>query len=106
PKPKTFKIHKRAGGFAIVPGPGIDAGALPLKIKIRCAYDVLTGNPFKRYSDLDFSFFSAGLQISTEGAHCWPIEPNQIDVQAERLEFSVEVSGFDSNRDLIIEAQA
>jgi hypothetical protein len=105
-KPKAFRIHKRSGGFAIVPGPGIDAVEFPLTIRVRCAYDVLTGNPFKRFSDLDFNFFVGGLQISTKSANCWPNEPNEIDVRAEKPDFSVEVSGFDRNRDLIIEAQA
>lgn len=106
PTPKAFKIHKRAGGFAIVPGPGIDTTEFPLTIRVRCAYDVLTGNPFKRFSDLDFSFFGGNIDITKKGANCWPNEPNEIDVRVEAPDFSVEVSGFDRNRDLIIEAQA
>ncbi|MGH7783561.1 MAG: hypothetical protein ACREO5_06955, partial [Candidatus Binatia bacterium] len=105
-KPKAFRILKRSGGFAILPGPSIETFEFPLKIRVRCAYDVLTGNPFKRFSELDFNFLGAGLAISKQGAHCWPNEPNEIDVQADKPEFSVEIFGFDPNRDLIIEAQA
>ncbi len=89
-----------------MPGPGIDEAEFPLTIRVRCAYDVLTGNPFKRFSDLDFSFFGGNIQIAKRSANCWPNEPNEIDVRAEGPDFSVEVSGFDRNRDLIIEAQA
>ena len=72
PKPKAFKIHKRSGGFAIVPGPGLDTSELPLTIRIRCAYDVLTGNPFKRFSELDFNFFGAVLQIRQQARAVGP----------------------------------
>jgi hypothetical protein len=103
---KAFRIQKRASGFAILPEPGIEEAQLPLTIRVRCAYDVLIGNPFKRFSDLDFNFFGTTLSIERKDAHCWPTEPNEIDVQAQKSDFRVEVVGFDPNRDLIIEAQS
>lgn len=93
----------------------------PLSIRIRCAYDVLSGNPFKRYSELDFSLFKAvqedaraplsfepkgSLAIRKRDADCWPVEPNEMDIKARTNSFSVEVVGFDPNRDLVIEAQS
>ncbi len=105
PEPKVFRIEKRSGGFSILPGPGIERVDLPIKLEVRCAYDVLTGNPFRRYSDFDFSFFRAPIRIDKKNALCWPTKPNEIQVEANRKEFKVEVVGFDPNRDLIIEAQ-
>ncbi len=105
-QPKPFRIQKRAGGFAILPDQGIETAQFPLKMRVRCAYDVLTGNPFKRFSEYDFSFYSVSLSIEKKNANCWPTEPNAIDVEAERPDFKIEVIGFDPNRDLIIEAQS
>jgi hypothetical protein len=105
PQLKPFRIEKRAGGFAILPGPGMQGVLFPLRLRIRCAYDVLTGNPFRRFSDYDFSFFRGGLKIDKTNADCWPKEPNEADIQAYKPDFKVEVFGFDKNRDLIIEAQ-
>jgi hypothetical protein len=46
-RPKPFRIQKRKGGFAILPVGEIDEYQFPLSIRVRCAYDVLSGNPFK-----------------------------------------------------------
>ncbi len=105
PAPKPFRIEKRAGGFAILPNDGAQPDQFPMQFKVRCAYDVLTGNPYKRYSEYDFSFYQAVLGIVKENADCWPSQGNELDVVVRRPDFSIEVSGFDRNRDLIIEAQ-
>lgn len=113
-KPKPFRIQKRKGGFAILPEVGMNGVQFPLTIQIRCAYDVLSGNPFKRFSDLDFDLFKAyqgdkrmagQISIIKKNADCWPTEPNLLDVRVNNLDFSVEVVGFDKNRDIVIEAQ-
>jgi hypothetical protein len=114
-RPKPFRIQKRKGGFAILPETTVDGYQFPLIIRVRCAYDVLSGNPFKRFSDLDFDLFKAhqgdkrlsgSLSIIKTNADCWPSEPNQLDVRAHNSNFLVEVVGFDRNRDLVIEAQS
>ena len=104
-QPKPFRIEKRSGGFAVLPGPGIDATQLPLKLHVRCAYDVLTGNPFTRFSDYDFNFFLGPMKIEKHNALCWPTEANEIDVEVHKPDFKVEVVGFDPHRDIVIEAQ-
>jgi len=114
-KPKPFRILKRKGGFAILPEPEMDGVQFPLAIQVRCAYDILTGNPFKRFSEIDFDLFKAHrgnkringtISIVERNANCWPIEPNLIDIRANAPNFIVEVVGFDKNRDLVIEAQS
>jgi hypothetical protein len=102
---KAFRIEKRPGGFAVLPGPGIEGAQFPLKLHVRCAYDVLTGNPFTRFSDYDFNFFVGSIRIEKHNALCWPTEANEIDLEVHKLDFKVEIVGFDSNRDLVIEAQ-
>jgi hypothetical protein len=105
PQPKAFRIEKRIGGFAILPGPGLQKEKLPTRIKVRCAYDVLSGNPFRRFSEYDFSFYSVALKIDKKNADYYRNEPNEIDIEIRDLDFKVDVVGFDPNRDLIIEAQ-
>lgn len=112
--PKPFRIQKRKGGFAILPETGANGIQLPLRIQVRCAYDVLSGNPYKRFSDLDFDLFKAHqgskrmadtISIIKKNADCWPAEPNMLEIRVNNLDFSVEVVGFDKNRDLVVEAQ-
>jgi hypothetical protein len=57
-------------------------------------------------SEYDFSFYRHPLQIRKENADCWPTLGNELDVIARKPDFKIEVSGFDPNRDLIIEAQS
>jgi hypothetical protein len=77
-----------------------------MQLQIRCAYDILSGNPYKRYSEYDFSFYRHPLQVTKQNADCWPTLGNELDVIARKPDFKIEVSGFDPNRDLIIEAQS
>ena len=105
PRPKPFRIQRRSGGFTLLPNPKVQPDSFPLKIHLRCAYDVLNGNPFRRFSDDDFSFFKDRLKIERHNADCWPTDPNQIDIEARSPDFRIEVTGFDDNRDLVVEAQ-
>jgi hypothetical protein len=106
PRPKPFRIQRRSGGFTLLPNPKAQPGSFPLKIHVRCAYDVLNGNPFRRFSDDDFSFFTDRLKIEKHNADCWPTDPNQVDIEARSPDFRIEVTGFDVNRDLVVEAQS
>jgi hypothetical protein len=106
PRPKPFRIQRRSGGFTLLPNPKAQPDSFPLKIHVRCAYDVLNGNPFRRFSDDDFSFFKDRLKIEMHNADCWRTDPNQIDIEARSSDFRIEVTGFDVNRDLVVEAQS
>lgn len=106
PKPKPFKIEKRTGGFSILPSTDQTDAVFPLSIRLRCAYDVLNGNAFRRFSDDDFSFYKGKISIEKTNADCWPAESNEMDVVARSKDFRIDVFGFDPNRDLIVEAQS
>lgn len=103
--PKPFRIEKRAGGFVILPDGNSEPDKFPMQLHVRCAYDVLSGNPYKRYSEYDFSLYRHPIQINKINADCWPTTDNELDVVMHKPEFRIEVSGFDVNRDLIVEAQ-
>ncbi len=103
---KPFRIEKRVGGFAILPDGVTGAHQFPMQLHIRCAYDVLSGNPYRRYSEYDFSLYRHPIRIEKVNADCWQTRDNEMDVVARSPEFKIEVSGFDPNRDLIVEAQS
>jgi hypothetical protein len=63
---------------------------------------VLSGNPFSRYSEYDFSFFSPDIRFEKTHADCWPTDFNEFDLAARNPEFRVNVVGFDQHRDIIV----
>ena len=105
PAPRPFRIERKAGGFSILSNHAAPLQELPLKLHIRCAYDVLSGNPFRRFSEYDFSFFSPDIQFEKVNADCWPTDFNEFDLSARKPEFRVDVIGFDQHRDLVVVAE-
>jgi hypothetical protein len=104
PTPKLFRIVDRKGGFSVKSGPGLSSEKLPLRVKIRAAYDIERGNPFKQYNSLDFDFNNSDMQVSASGANHSIVESNEILIEATELEFSVDVKGFDEHRDVLVKA--
>jgi hypothetical protein len=102
PRALPFRIERKGGGFSIVSNSAVAPETLPLKLHIRCAYDVLSGNPFRRYSEYDFSFFSTDIDFEKVNADCWPTDFNEFDIAARKAEFRVDVVGFDQHRDIIV----
>jgi hypothetical protein len=93
--PRPFRIERKAGGFSILSSREAAPDRPHLKLRVRCAYDVLSGNPFRRYSEHDFSFFSPEIKFEKVNADCWPTDFNELDLAARRSEFRVDVVGFD-----------
>jgi hypothetical protein len=106
PRVRPFRIERKAGGFSIVSTPGAEPQTSPLKLHVCCAYDVLTGNPFTRYSEYDFSLFSTDLTLEKLNADCWPTDHNEFDLEARKPEFRVDITGFDQHRDIIVIVEA
>lgn len=103
--PKAYRIAAKRGGFAIKPAGGLSQEALPVLLKVRVAYDLLSGNPMKRFDPLDFRLDTPPIQIDHKGVAWTSPAPNSLEVQINDLDFSVEVSGFDPNRDLLVDAR-
>ena len=106
PRVRPFRIERKAGGFSIVSNSAAEPQASPIKLHVCCAYDVLTGNPFTRYSEYDFSLFSNDLQMEKLNADCWPTDHNEFDLEARKPEFRVDITGFDQHRDIIVLVEA
>lgn len=105
PTAKPVTISHTKGGFRILPGEGIDEDMLPLSVEIRAAYDVLRGNPFKRYEPFDFDFSkNNGLLVEGEGINIVSKAKNSILLEFRETDFTLKVSGFDPKRDLKVRA--
>lgn len=105
--PKLFRIVRRAGGFAVKATPHLTIEKLPMQIKIRVAYDVSRGNPFKKHSPFDFDLTDGGAVGVTraDGAKTKALTPNRFAIDVENTGFDVDVTGFDTRRDLIVDSE-
>lgn len=104
-KPK-WRLEKRQGGFSITAGPGLEEGDLPLRLRVRAAYAVPAGDPFKRHSPLDFDLYGGpGITISQDGASVDAEDAKTVLVTADAPGFRVIFEGFDTRRDLAVEAR-
>jgi hypothetical protein len=107
PSEKAFRIQKRGqGGFAIVPGPGIVNWEFPKSIRVRVAYDVLGANPFSKHSPLDFDLTGKDIDVETTNISVATPEANVLELSVISPEFLLEAKGFDTNRDLVVDAKA
>jgi hypothetical protein len=85
--------------------PGLLAASLPIQIALQAAYDLPTGNPLKKHSQYDFNFrIGSEIQIITSGATWSAPTANRLMLSIREADFSIQVVGFDENRDLVIAA--
>lgn len=104
PSPPAFRVTRRPSGFVIK---GTDVEELP-EIKVMTAYDLVRGNPFKTFSPLDFDFAKPGylgVEVVATGAKVEIAAANVLHIIPEDKEFSVEVTGFDTHRDLRVDVR-
>jgi hypothetical protein len=102
---RFYDIAARKGGFVLRAGPDLTQHALPMHIQVQAAYDLATGNPFKKFSSYDFDFRQAsGIEIKASGADHLTSGANRLIVTVTKPDFFVEVTGFDPHRDLVVGA--
>lgn len=106
PRQKSLVIRGREGGFSVVAGPGAQKWAYPCQIRIRCAYDIVGSDPFKRWSSFDFSLDKDEIAIELSSAEIALRKGNILRLNLTSPDFSLEASGFDINRDLLVEARS
>jgi len=97
---RFLQLHRTKQGFRLSARP--DATSLPKEIDIEVAYDVRQGNPFNRYSLLDFELNKSPIRVSAKGLKASVSKPNVIRITLEERDFQLLVTGFDPNRDLKI----
>ena len=103
-QPSWFKVHKIVNndesGFTC----SVDADLVKTaaQIELEIAYNVSRGNPFKQYKVYDFRI-EDHCKINKEGVSNMETDRNVIKASFEDPEtFHLKVTGFDPNRDLII----
>ncbi|MEE9453512.1 MAG: hypothetical protein V3V13_03900 [Paracoccaceae bacterium] len=106
PRETAIRIQPKIGGFEIHPGPGAAKWEFPRTIRIRLAYDMIGANPFKRFSIYDFDLQKGKeIRLSADNADIRRIRPNILALDVKSPEFHLEATGFDPNRDLVVEAR-
>jgi len=105
-RPKALIVRGRKGGFSVVAGPGAQKWSYPCQLRIRCAYDIIGSDPFKRWSAFDFSLEKQDFDVETKDAEVAVRKGNVIRLNLTSPEFEFDASGFDVNRDLLVEARS
>lgn len=104
PKRKRFSLSMVDSGFRI--GPGDEGAEPPKSIVVSMAYDVFSGSPWKLYETADFDLTKKGLTLACSGgASVNATDSNKLKIEIESRPFEVFVTGFDTNRDLIVNAR-
>ena len=105
PRPKDFSISKNEDGFTVTTTNTTSEDRFPQTIRIDVAYDVAIGNPWKKYSPLDFKLGkNSGIDVSMtkEKAKLLSARENSLKLEVISIPFRLTVKGFDVNRDLKI----
>lgn len=106
PRETAISIQPRRGGFEIKSGSGAKNWKFPRQIRVRVAYDMIGADPFKRHSAFDFNLQKNGeIQIDPQGSPVKAIKSNILVMTVNTHEFGLEATGFDPNRDLVVEAR-
>jgi hypothetical protein len=104
PKPKQIRIVETDGGFEILPnGLSLPIGST---LQIQLAYIVSRGNPFRKYDANDFDLSKLPIMTELEGLSVNEMGKNEAILTITNPVFRFSASGFDVNRDLIIDADA
>ncbi|TFW57791.1 hypothetical protein CT676_27700 [Bradyrhizobium sp. MOS001] len=106
PKKETaIRIQSRKGGFSVVPGPAAENWEFPKTVDVRVAYDVIGGNGFSLHSKFDFDLAADEVNIEAQNLSFTPVRPNKLRLSIAGPEFDLTLSGFDENRDIVVDAR-
>ena len=75
---------------------------VPRYITIWMAYEVRSGNPFNKYTSLDFDVSQPPLFVQVSGAKLLLNKHNVIQIEVQQGNFKLAITGFDMHRDLRI----
>lgn len=102
PRPRIFKMSRTSGGFSASLTPA-GQQMVPMSVRVRLAYDVRRGNPYKRWNAADFDFSQEHEQITHSGGDLLQVVGNKLEIRATSPEWKLQISGFDPDRDLIVD---
>lgn len=94
----SLKLSPIKGGFRL--SRRSNSIEVPRYISVWTAYEVRSGNPFKKYSPLDFELAKPPIQMELEGGKLLLCKDNIIQFEVLQGDFKLSVTGFDMHRDL------
>jgi len=98
-----YRLARISGGFRV----RRNASAEPAPCgRIRVAYEVRRGNPFRRYDPRDFNLNLPPIVITAEGVRVLRVDGNTLDFAVDEDDFTISVKGFDQRRDLAVSVTA
>lgn len=97
---KPLQLMPIKGGFSL--SKKVHADRIPKIITIWLAYEVRSGNPFKKYTPFDFDVGHPPIEMTVAGARIFLRKHNVIQIEVHQTEFKLSVTGFDMHRDLRI----
>ncbi|MGC8742851.1 MAG: hypothetical protein ACP5T0_03090 [Verrucomicrobiia bacterium] len=107
---KIINIYEINSGFKANFSKKFKEGERPKYFKatidIQVAYDCIRGNPFAKYDIYDFDFSKEGnINIKVENGEIQRKDKNRIIINTNSPGFSLEVTGFDIKRDIVINVE-
>ena len=90
-------------GFRVLPAE--EASKTPETITIKIAYHLDGGSPLKNYSPHDFKLKDGPVMVNLSNCSEKLCSENKLVVLVEDPDFRVEVTGFDSERDLFVDVK-
>jgi hypothetical protein len=106
--PSLYSISKITGGFTLTSTDALSEEKLPLELKIEIAYEVPSGNAFKKYSPHDFKIGNKdeiNCSASKGSIRTISAKHNVLEIEVLSVPFKLSVCGFDENRDLKIKVR-
>lgn len=106
PREAAIRIRPENGGFEVLSGPGALKWTFPKRVRIRMAYDMIGADPFKRFSVFDFDLSNTKkLTFEKTSGDIKVVKANVLFFDVTGPDFHLKVSGFDPQRDLIVDAR-
>jgi hypothetical protein len=103
PAHSQIRISETKDGFSMsATGAPFASGTV---IAVRVAYETSKGNPFKAYKPYDFNLGNDLIEVASTGCSIRERMGNQIVVNVIEPSFTLKVSGFDVNRDIVVKAK-
>jgi hypothetical protein len=102
-KVRTFSVYPVRNGFGITLNPQKEDLLFPFRATVRMAYDTRRGNPFALYEEFDFDAGSRSINVKARGCKVLTRRLNKLEIQVTGKNFYLRVTGFDPNRDLVVD---
>jgi hypothetical protein len=101
-KPQRVAVTRIAGGFTVASTEA--APTPPYLVELRCAYNVRSGNPLKKWVSEDFDLAAPPVQVTcdTPVVSVHTVRDNWLLLKVDAPTVRATVTGFDESRDLYV----